>query len=79
MAAPNGGGQGRDAVGQHRRDLKPGGPGLRLIRLAGGYNPPLQVLAGIFARKGERHLYDHTHPLNLLWNAFAERAPSGKR
>ncbi|MGH8964016.1 MAG: hypothetical protein ACRDXB_01620 [Actinomycetes bacterium] len=42
--------------------------------LAQNYNPPLQILAGIFARKGERRLYDDTHPLNLLWNAFSAHA-----
>lgn len=52
----------------------PGGPGLRLIRLAPGFSPPLQVLAGIFARKGERNLYHQEHPLNLLWNAFEAQA-----
>jgi hypothetical protein len=48
----------------------PGGPGLRLVPLSDNYNPSLQLLAGIFARKGERQRYDDTHPLNLLWNAF---------
>ncbi len=52
----------------------PGGPGLRLIRLAPGFSPPLQILAGIFARKGERSLYHQAHPLNLLWNAFQTHA-----
>jgi DNA-binding transcriptional LysR family regulator len=52
----------------------PGGPGVRLIPLTDDYNPPLQLLAGIFARKGERQLYDDTHPLNLLWNAFTTHA-----
>jgi hypothetical protein len=48
----------------------PGSPGLRVVPLADDYNPPMQLLAGIFARKGERKLYDATHPLNLLWDAF---------
>lgn len=48
----------------------PGGPGLRLIPLAPGFSPPLQILAGIFARKDERALYHPEHPLNLLWDAF---------
>jgi DNA-binding transcriptional LysR family regulator len=48
----------------------PGGPGIRVVPLTSDYDPPLQLLAGIFARKGERELYDATHPLNLLWNAF---------
>ena len=52
----------------------PGGPGLRLVPLSHDYDPPLQILAGIFTRKGERHLYDHTHPLNLLWDAFTAHA-----
>lgn len=52
----------------------PGGPGLRLVPLADGYDPPLRLLAGVFARKGERRVYDDTHPLNLLWNAFADHA-----
>lgn len=52
----------------------PGGPELRLVPLADDYDPPLQLLAGIFARKGERQLYDDTHPLNLLWDAFTGHA-----
>lgn len=57
----------------------PGGPGLRLIRLAPGFSPPLEILAGIFARKGERYLYHPEHPLNLLWNAFQQRADDRPR
>ncbi len=52
----------------------PGGPGLRLIRLAAGFSPPLEILAGIFARKGARSNYNSEHPLNLLWSAFRQRA-----
>jgi hypothetical protein len=64
------------AAGQAAVDGRlPGGPGLRLIRLASDYDPPLQLLAGIFGRKGERESYHDTHPLNLLWNAFRARAP----
>ena len=48
----------------------PGGRGIRVVPLTSDYDPPLQLLAGIFARKGERELYDAAHPLNLLWNAF---------
>jgi hypothetical protein len=51
------------------------GPGLRLIPLASGFSPPLLILAGIFARKGERALYHQDHPLNLLWNAFEAHSP----
>jgi len=49
----------------------PGGPGIRVVQLTKDYDPPLQLLAGVFARKGERELYDETHPLNLLWKAFS--------
>ena len=52
----------------------PGGPGLRVIPLTNDYDPPLQLLAGIFGRKGERDHYDPTPPLNLLWNAFRDHA-----
>ncbi len=52
----------------------PGGPGLRMIRLVPGFTPPLHILAGVFARKGERTLYGQAHPLNLLWNAFETHA-----
>ena len=52
----------------------PGGPGLRLIRLSPAFSPRLQILAGIFARKGERDLYSREHPLNLLWKAFQAHA-----
>jgi DNA-binding transcriptional LysR family regulator len=48
----------------------PGGPDLRVVHLTTDYQPRLELLAGIFARKGERSRYDSNHPLNLLWNAF---------
>ena len=53
----------------------PGGPGIR-VDTAGspGYGPPLEILAGIFARKGERGHYHPEHPLNLLWSAFRQHA-----
>jgi hypothetical protein len=31
-------------------------------------------MTGIFARKGERQLYDDSHPFSLLWDAFKARA-----
>lgn len=52
----------------------PGGPGIRAVPLTNDYDPPLQLLAGIFARKGERQLYDTTHPFSLLWDAFKTHA-----
>lgn len=42
--------------------------------MAPGFSPPLQILAGIFARKGERALYHPEHPLNLIWDAFDAHA-----
>ncbi|MEW2389163.1 hypothetical protein AB0933_12475 [Streptomyces venezuelae] len=38
----------------------------------------LQLIAGVFARKGEREMYDASHPLNMLWDAFRDEAASGK-
>jgi DNA-binding transcriptional LysR family regulator len=52
----------------------PGGPGLRIIRITPPFSPHLEILAGIFARKGERAQYGQDHPLNLLWDAFDARA-----
>jgi hypothetical protein len=67
--APSHSRPGRQAVVLEGR--LPGGPGLRVIPLTTEFEPPLQLLAGIFARKGERQLYGPTHPLNLLWDAFS--------
>lgn len=44
------------------------------LDLGAGSESPLQVLGGIFARKGERSLYHQTHSLNFLWNAFEAHA-----
>ncbi|MFC0439641.1 LysR family transcriptional regulator [Kutzneria buriramensis] len=52
------------------------GQGLRKIDLANDYHPPLEIVTGIFARKGERDRYAADHPLNLLWNAFADATPA---
>ena len=54
----------------------PSGEGLRMVPLADDYRPALQVMAGVFARRGERGNYHSAHPLNLLWQAFEERARS---
>jgi DNA-binding transcriptional LysR family regulator len=48
----------------------PDGAGLRLVPLAGDFRPALEIVAGVFARKGERARFDGSHPLNLLWSAF---------
>ena len=52
------------------------GNGLRKIDLADDYQPRLEIVTGIFARKGERARYAPDHPLNLLWNAFAQATPT---
>lgn len=52
------------------------GQGLRKIDLAEDYQPRLEIVTGIFARKGERDRYTADHPLNVLWNAFAEATPT---
>lgn len=52
----------------------PGGPCLRVVPLSTGYHPPLQILAGIFARQGERQLHGAEHPFSLLWDAFSAQA-----
>lgn len=52
------------------------GRGLRKIDLADDYQPSLEIVTGIFARKGDRDRYAPDHPLNLLWNAFAAATPA---
>jgi DNA-binding transcriptional LysR family regulator len=52
------------------------GRNLRKIDLADDYQPHLEIVTGIFARKGEQQRYTHNHPLNLLWNAFSEATPT---
>ena len=52
------------------------GRGLRKIDLADDYDPALEIVTGIFARKGERDRYATDHPLNLLWEAFAAESPA---
>ena len=48
------------------------GAGLRVIDLVSDMEPRLDVLTGVFARAGDRAAVRETHPLNLLWAAFAE-------
>jgi hypothetical protein len=54
----------------------PGGPGFRLVAFTEDFDPMLELVTGVFARKGEREQYAPTHPLNLLWNAFDEETQS---
>jgi DNA-binding transcriptional LysR family regulator len=50
----------------------------RLIDFADDFDPMLHLISGVFARKGEREMYDASHPLNILWDAFRDEAASGK-
>ncbi|MFF3551936.1 LysR family transcriptional regulator [Streptomyces tsukubensis] len=50
----------------------------RLIDFADDFDPMLQLVSGVFARKGERETYDASHPLNILWEAFRDEAASGR-
>lgn len=52
----------------------PGGPDLRRVELADDFDPALELVTGIFGRKGERDHYTPDHPLNLLWAAFQQEA-----
>lgn len=55
----------------------PAGPDFRVVSLADDFNPVLQLVTGVFARKGEREQYEATHPLNVLWRAFGDEIASG--
>ena len=46
------------------------------INLADDFEPALEIVTGIFARRGERDRYAPDHPLNLLWNAFTAASPT---
>jgi DNA-binding transcriptional LysR family regulator len=55
----------------------PGGPGLRLVELGADFSPMMELVTGTFARRGERGAFSPAHPLNLLWQAFADEVASG--
>jgi DNA-binding transcriptional LysR family regulator len=55
----------------------PSSPDFRLVALAQDFDPLLELVTGVFARKGERQQYEPTHPLNVLWHAFDEETRSG--
>jgi DNA-binding transcriptional LysR family regulator len=55
----------------------PGGPDLRLVDLGADFHPVMELVTGTFARRGERSAFDTSHPLNLLWQAFADEVASG--
>ncbi len=54
----------------------PGGSGFRIVELDDDFHPRLELVSGVFARKGERDQYAPSHPLNILWDAFATEATS---
>ena len=55
----------------------PGGPGLRLVELSPDFDPMMELVTGTFARRGERNAFEASHPLNLLWRAFADEVATG--
>lgn len=60
-----------EGVGEAAGDGRlPTASGLRTIPLVNDLEPKLELLVGVFARRGQRASLDADHPLNLLWNAF---------
>jgi hypothetical protein len=55
----------------------PGGPGLRLVGLGPDFNPTMELVTGTFARRAERAVFGQSHPLNMLWQAFADEVAVG--
>ena len=55
----------------------PGGPDLRFVSLGPDFDPMMELVTGTFARRGERNAFDRSHPLNILWQAFADELASG--
>ncbi|MEU6219072.1 LysR family transcriptional regulator [Streptomyces sp. NPDC047022] len=67
------------SIGQAAVDGRlPTGEDFRLIDFADDFDPMLQLVSGVFARKGERETYGASHPLNILWDAFRDEAASGR-
>jgi DNA-binding transcriptional LysR family regulator len=54
----------------------PGSPDFRLVAFATDFHPMLELVTGVFARKGERQQYEPSHPLNVVWQAFDEETQS---
>jgi DNA-binding transcriptional LysR family regulator len=52
----------------------PSGSDFRLVELGDDFRPRLELVTGVFARKGERDQFAPSHPLNILWDAFASEA-----
>jgi DNA-binding transcriptional LysR family regulator len=55
----------------------PGGPDLRFVNLGPDFDPTMELVTGTFARRGERSAFHRSHPLNVLWKAFADEIASG--
>jgi hypothetical protein len=47
------------------------------VSLGPDFDPMMELVTGTFARRGERTAFDGSHPLNLLWQAFADEVASG--
>ena len=54
----------------------PGARDFRVLELGDDFDPPLELVSGVFARRGERAQYAANHPINLLWEAFNDAARS---
>lgn len=67
------------SIGQAAVDGRlPTSEAFRLVDFAEDFSPMLQLISGVFARKGERETYDASHPLNILWDGFRDEAASGR-
>jgi DNA-binding transcriptional LysR family regulator len=67
------------SIGQAAVDGRlPSSEEFRLVDFAEDFDPMLQLISGVFARKGERETYDASHPLNILWEGFRAEAASGR-
>jgi DNA-binding transcriptional LysR family regulator len=66
------------AIGQAAVEGRlPGSPEFRLVGFAPDFDPMLELVSGVFVRTGERQQFEPAHPLNVMWNAFADEARSG--
>jgi DNA-binding transcriptional LysR family regulator len=52
----------------------PGGSDFRIVEFDDDFHPRLELVSGVFARRGEREQYAPSHPLNILWDAFTTEA-----
>ena len=67
-----------EAIGEAAMEGRlPGSPEFRLVAFAKDFDPMLELVTGVFTRKGERQQYEPAHPLNVLWHAFDDETQSG--